>query len=65
MRRGLNLYGRELVVEISLLTRCDILYEAEIYTRTGTYFMPHHFSETINTIAMEFTFSVGTSFTGL
>jgi hypothetical protein len=66
MRRGLNLYGCGLVVVMSLLTRSDISYEADIYTRGGTKLMPPtHFSETITTVVMKFTFNVGTSFSRL
>jgi len=66
MRRGLNLYGRGLVVVMSLLTRSDISYEADIYTRGRTKLMSHiNFSETITTVVIKFTFNVGTSFSRL
>ena len=48
---------------MSLLTRYDISYEADIYTRSGTKLMPPTlFSETVHTVVMKFTFDVGTSF---
>ena len=66
MRRGLNLYGRGLVVVMSLLTRYDISHEADIYTRGGTKLMPPIlFAETVHTVVMTFTFNVGTSFSRL
>jgi hypothetical protein len=66
MKRGLNLYGRGFVMVMSPLTRCDISYEADIYTRDGTKVMPPNpFSETITIIVIKFTFNLGTSFTRL
>lgn len=64
MRRGLNLYGCELVVEMSLLTRSKISYEDDIYMMSGAYLMSPHFSETLTIIVMEFTFKVGTFLQG-
>ena len=66
MRRGLNLYGRGLVMVMSLLTRSHISYEADNYTRDRTKLMPPtHFSETITTVVMKFTFNVDTFFSRL
>ena len=57
------MYGHGLVVVMSLLTRSDISYEADIYTRGGTKLMPPtHFSENVTTVVMKFTFNMGTYF---